>query len=372
MKRRIRYGILVAALLIGNGLLIGGLVFASGNIEEDNQMRTYDRSGGMRDHSDQVNELKNVKISFYPVDIPDELPEKDQSLEEWIQQEEDEEERDPKNGVIPELTILEVIEELEEENSSEGQVPLEEGSAETNLTSEEGSTSDDEQVVQEEVQEEQFSNIIWEEPFGNNRDPDQDSPEIYFHVKHEVSLDLAVHIRDGVTKTIPEVEMGPKAFWEKIVARPDGSIEYNGRMHEMLYYEGRFVNAYGPSNMGWKLEKVDGQLYFDNHRVTEKEILGILMLKMMASGLEFNEVEFLIRRMIDMDMLDFDTKYLFIRYIPQDSVDEAICLDAPDHFSVMRRHFLLEDSDISIEMEEPNFEPCYGDFIIHETAVNRI
>lgn len=81
----------------------------------------------------------------------------------------------------------------------------------------------------------------------------------------------------------------------------------------------------------------------------------------------------LMNRIIDNDMLDFDTDHPHIRYIPQDSVDEVIELVTPEVFTVIRRCFLLESSDLSIDLEIPVFEiPEFNGMTIYETGVNRI
>jgi hypothetical protein len=157
-----------------------------------------------------------------------------------------------------------------------------------------------------------------------------------------------------------------------MVIHADGSIDYGGEIYEMLYYEGIFVHQYGLSNMGWTLEKVNGQLYLEGQPADPVSVLFFLRIKMMESGLEDNEIDFLLNRIVKMDMLSFETNYLFIRFIPKDSVDEAILLEVPDDFSVMRRHYLFESSDDPMELVEPEYEFVNGDHIIHETAVNRI
>ncbi len=213
---------------------------------------------------------------------------------------------------------------------------------------------------------------VQEESFRWNKDPDMDSPEIYFHVNEDMLVDISVNIAGGVTKTIPEIPMDTEAEWNDVLVGPDGLILYNGQKYSMLYYEGIFVDSYGPSNMGWVVENVDGALYFEGVMVTENSLMHIFVNKMRSSGLKDNEIEFLIERVLEKEMLDFDSQYLLIRYIPQSSVDEAIQLEVPEIFSVMRRHFLLESTDEHIQLHDPEFNMVFDGNIIHETAVNRI
>jgi hypothetical protein len=140
----------------------------------------------------------------------------------------------------------------------------------------------------------------------------------------------------------------------------------------MLYYEGIFIDSYGPSQYGWVIDKVQDSLYLDGNEISMKELLEFIELKMKISGLEDNEVEFLINRIVENDMLEFEVDHLLIKYIPEVSVDEAIELDIPDGFTLMRRHFLLEASNDNIELMEPSFNTIKSPFMIHETAVNRI
>lgn len=200
-----------------------------------------------------------------------------------------------------------------------------------------------------------------------------DSPEIYFHVAREVTFDISVHIEKGVTLTIPNVEMDNSASWNDILVSTDGSIRYEDETYDLLYYEGIFVEDYGPSNQGWVLSRENGQLSLNGIPVNEEITLEFLRYKMISSGLMKNEVVFLLDRIVENDMLSFDTQYLYLRYVPQEAVDMAIQIDAPDEFTIMRRHFLFEASNEEVELDEPEFKILYEeDLIIHETAVNRI
>jgi hypothetical protein len=365
MKRRIGYGILIAVLLAGNGILICGLVFASEDLGEDSTIRTSYRTEKIRNYVLVPDEADRWGPGLFLESDPDEIIAEDH-----------EEIEDVPEGVI---------EELHDKDTEAKEESLEEMDEEIIRDNEEEETEHFEEAFEEEDQqteEEPVEEIpvvkgspqyqSWQVPLRQRRDPTADSPEIYFHVKNEITLDLSIHIKDGVTTTIPEVDMGPRAEWKDLLVHPDGSVEYNGQTHDMLYYEGRFVSAYGPSDMGWEIAKIDGRIYFDGLQVTEDAVLKILKLKMMVSGLESDEISFIIRRILDEDMLSFETEYLYIRYIPQNSVDEAIQLEVPDVFSVMRRHFLFEASDDRIDLSEPEYEAISGEYVIHETAVNRI
>lgn len=79
------------------------------------------------------------------------------------------------------------------------------------------------------------------------------SPEIFIHTDQEVTLDLTVRIEDGVTKTIPEVDMGREAVWKDLTVRPDGIIEFEGDRYPFLYYEGVFIDRYPDSDQGWAI-----------------------------------------------------------------------------------------------------------------------
>jgi hypothetical protein len=364
MKRRIGYGILIASLILGNGLLLYGIVFASGDLGEDSSIRTNYRTEKIKNYIVLEQESDDIEMVSDSNNIDDEILPEVQLETEYVQ-EIDNEEMQEEATQRPEELLPDLEEEVVEENDLESESYVEE------TLPEEEPQQDEEPVEEIPVVKGSTEFESWEVPLWQN-DPFTDSPEIYFHVKDEITLDLAIHIKDGVTKTIPEVDMGTRAEWNDLLVRPDGSIEYDGQIHSMLYYEGSFVHAYGFSNMGWEIAKIDGKLYFEGQQVTEVAILKILKLKMLTAGLEPDEISFILRRIMDNNMLEFETEYLYIRYIPQDSVDKAIQLKIPDYFSVMRRHFLLEASDDPMELEDPEFESVSGDFIIHETAVNRI
>jgi hypothetical protein len=71
-------------------------------------------------------------------------------------------------------------------------------------------------------------------------------------------------------------------------------------------------------------------------------------------------------------MLDFDGVYLAIRYIPENKVDLTISLETSVPFEVMRRHFLIEETEGPVILAEPVLEPALlGSCVIHDVAVNR-
>jgi hypothetical protein len=196
------------------------------------------------------------------------------------------------------------------------------------------------------------------------------SPEIYFHVEEEVTTDVTVEINGGVTTTIPQVPMGKKAVWKDVLVRPDGTINYQGKDYDFLYYEGRF--DYQWSNQGWLVEEQDGKLYLNGVETDEAGILAFLEEKMLESGLLENEAAFLLERIVELDMLDMDSPYMSIHYIPIEDVDEAIKLCTSFEFQQMRRHFAFYEHDGPVDMVEPVYEVVEDTgFVIHETAVNK-
>ncbi|UCH88726.1 MAG: hypothetical protein JSV49_10820 [Thermoplasmata archaeon] len=236
----------------------------------------------------------------------------------------------------------------------------------------ESSSSEEKTLIKEEPEEEVIENT--------SADPETyspelylhvtDSPEIYFHVEDKVKVDITVEIKDGVTKTIPEIQLGNKVTWENLLIDKNGVINYNDNEYEFLYYEGRF--HYAPSNYGWLVTKIDEQLFLNDNLVTEQELLEFIKIQMRDSGLHENEIEFLIDRITQNKMLDFSSKYLLIRYIPQADVDEAIKIQSDLNFNIIRRHFLIEAVDNHVEMNDPIYEIIEDSgFLIHETAVNR-
>ena len=73
------------------------------------------------------------------------------------------------------------------------------------------------------------------------------SPEIFFHVDGEITTDVTVHIEDGITVTIPDIEDGESVTWKEVSVDETGMITYGAREFPYLYYEGHFVHRYGPS-----------------------------------------------------------------------------------------------------------------------------
>lgn len=200
-----------------------------------------------------------------------------------------------------------------------------------------------------------------------------DSPEIFFHVENKTNTDLMIRINDGVTCTIPKVPMDSSAIWAGLTIYPNGSISYNNKVYDMIYYEGKFVDSYPISNQGWVISKIGENMFVKDQKVNENDLLDLLMNEMSVSGLTNYEIEFVLNRIVQNDMLDCNDHYLTIRYIPQKNVDEVINLSSSIDFQIMRRHFLIEETDECIPLVDPIFEPIpIGPNIIHETAVNRI
>jgi hypothetical protein len=218
----------------------------------------------------------------------------------------------------------------------------------------------------------------FENPRGERNDrfqeekeePQSDSPELFFHVKRPITIDVTVKIPDGITLTIPEVLMGQKATWNDVHISEDGTVHFNDEIYPYLYYEGRF--KYPPSKYGWLVEQRDNELLLDNNPITKEDLMEFLKHEFIASGLYENEADVLLKRIQNIDMLDFSESYLAIHYIPKKDVDQTMGLETSHEFSVMRRHFWLEELEVPIDMKEPVFEEISeSDYIIHETAVNR-
>jgi len=125
--------------------------------------------------------------------------------------------------------------------------------------------------------------------------------------------------------------------------------------------------------LGWVIDREGEDLFLEGERVEIPDIIEFLRYQMHLSGLEENEIDFMIERVESLDMLNFEEEHLLIRYIPMLSVDEAIDLEVREEFQIMRRHFLIEGSDRPVELMEPEFEEISeGPYVIHETAINRI
>lgn len=196
------------------------------------------------------------------------------------------------------------------------------------------------------------------------------SPEIYFYVNSPIITDVTIEIEGGVTKTIPEVPLGNKITWEDIYIDTDGNINFEGKEYEFLYYEGDF--HYGTSYYGWVVQNQDGNLNIDNITYTKEGILNFICDRFRESGLYENEIPFLVDRIIQEEMFSFSKERLLIRYIPMSDVDNAIGLETSFDFSIMRRHFVIEETEDPIELMEPEFEGVEDTgYMIHETAINR-
>ena len=197
------------------------------------------------------------------------------------------------------------------------------------------------------------------------------SPEIYVYVSEPVTTDVSIEIEDGVTKTIPEIPLGKKVTWKDVQIDTDGDISYEGKDYPFLYYEGRF--QYNDLSQGWMISKENDQMYFNNKLMTSSNLINFLEVKMKESGLFDNEISFLITRLNQNDMIEFSSNYLIINYIPMNDVNDVIKITTSHNFEIMRRHFLIYETDLPIELEEPRFEEIIDTgFLIHETAINRI
>jgi hypothetical protein len=105
---------------------------------------------------------------------------------------------------------------------------------------------------------------------------------------------------------------------------------------------------------------------------TEKGLLNFICDRFRESGLHENEIPFLVNRMIGEGMLSFSKEWVQIKYIPMSDVDEAIGLKTSFDFSIMRRHFVIEESENYVDLRDPEFEKVIDTgYLIHETAINR-
>lgn len=197
------------------------------------------------------------------------------------------------------------------------------------------------------------------------------SPEVYFHVDVPVTTDVRVEIPEGrITTSLPAVSMGASAEWRGVRIETNGTVVYEGVHHPFLYYEGTF--GYERSNFGWLIEERDGELYLEGGPVTKDEIIGFMREEMMESGLSGNEIDFLIQRIIDLNMLNMEKPFMTIHYIPMEDVEDVIRLTTSHEFTLMRRHFAFYEHDGPVEMEEPEYEGIEDSpSMIHETAVNK-
>ena len=197
------------------------------------------------------------------------------------------------------------------------------------------------------------------------------SPEIYFYVDKPVTTDVTLEIENGVTKTIPEIPLGKKVTWKNVHIDPNGIIQYNGKEYPFLYYEGNF--QYKPSNYGWLVRNIEGQMFLDGTHISELELQEFISNQFKTSGLFNHEVVYLLKRVINNNMLSFSKEFLIINYIPTKDVNNAIKLTTSYDFSIMRRHFLIQELDNEINLKEPIYEKIEDiGFLIHETAINRI
>lgn len=197
------------------------------------------------------------------------------------------------------------------------------------------------------------------------------SPELYFYVDTPVVTDVTIEIKDGVTKTVPEIPLGKKVTWKNVNIDKNGGVHYEGKQYPFLYYEGIF--EYSDLQYGWQIEAVDGDFRLNSKIVSESDILDFLRNKMSESGLYEHEIEYIICRVAENNMLDQSQGYILINYIPVEDVDRAIQLTTTYDFSIMRRHFVISESNVAVELLAPEFEPVEETgFMIHETAINKL
>ena len=197
------------------------------------------------------------------------------------------------------------------------------------------------------------------------------SPELYFYVDDPVTTDVTIGIQGGVTKAIPEVPLGNRIVWKDVYIDINGDINFEGKEYEFLYYEGNF--QYCPSNYGWVFHNQDGELSIGDESLTEEGLLDFIVEIFKESGLYENEIPFLVDRITEEHMLSFSKEWASIRYIPVADVDDAIGLETSFDFSIMRRHFVIEENNDPIELDKPEFEEVENSgYLIHETAINRV
>ena len=197
------------------------------------------------------------------------------------------------------------------------------------------------------------------------------SPEIYFYVNEPVITDVTVEIEDGVTKTFPEVPVSEKIIWKNVRIENDGNIIFNGEKYPYLYYEGCF--KYPQSNYGWIIQKIGDQMFLNNKQITKFDLKLFLREQFERSGLYDNEISDIMQRIEENNMLRFSSNYLIIRYIPIKDVNKVIELKTSFEFSIIRRHFLIQESNEPIDLVIPLYETIENNgFLIHETAINKI
>jgi hypothetical protein len=107
--------------------------------------------------------------------------------------------------------------------------------------------------------------------------------------------------------------------------------------------------------------------------IHQYDLLNILGSLFLDAGLEVNEAEVLLQRIIENDMLSFSGNYLMIKYIPMKQVDQAIDLSTTYDINVVRRHFLIEETGDEQILQVPEFEQFNNNVeYLMETAINRI
>ncbi len=207
--------------------------------------------------------------------------------------------------------------------------------------------------------------FMWAQSFTSTA-----SPEIYLHTEEEITIDLTIRIEDGVTKTIPEVEMGREATWNDLTVHPDGMIEYEGNRYPFLYYEGVFIERYPETDKGWVISEVEGGYLVNGELHSSGSIQGVMMDLFMGSGLTPNESSIMLLRARSLGVLEGEGD-IVLRYIPEEEVNDIIEISSSIPTEMMRRHFLVEVTDDPPILRDPLFEDVpEGPFVIHETALN--
>ena len=151
-----------------------------------------------------------------------------------------------------------------------------------------------------------------------------ETAEFFVAKLRRYTTDVTVEIAGGVTVTVPEIPLGKRVTWKNVTVMPDGTVRYNGALYPFLYYEGHF--HYPESNYGWLIGQRSGQLYLDARPIDEEGVHQFLYKKLEEAGLSRYEIGYLMERVGNNNMLDFDSDYLFIRYIPMDDVNSAMAL----------------------------------------------
>jgi len=244
--------------------------------------------------------------------------------------------------------------------------------------------------------QEQGSEVSQDQTLGQGKGPGQGqgqgegqgqgqggSPEIYLYSKKTITEEIVVEIKEGVTKTIPEIELGPMVTWQDVRVYENGTLGYQGDNYKYLYYEGNFIQPNYISNYGWILEKNVTSLMLNNDPITLEELETFFKEELAQAGLYEREIsDFIKKAFITEKMFEneeqTDRFKLAIYYIPQNTVDDIITIRCNHNFTQLRRHFLITPiftDDLYLEPPiyiTPSNTVESSNFILHEWGLNLI